>query len=109
MTHTKLKAGEVAGTYHVTSPITESDILQMARSLARRRLAKGRKVTQPAMVFDYLQTLLQDVEHEVFSALFLDSQHRVIRFEELLRGIIDSASMSPEKWLSKPWHITPPG
>lgn len=97
MTHTKLKAGEVAGTYHVTSPITESDILQIARSLARRRLAKGRKVTQPAMVFDYLQTLLQDAEHEIFSALFLDSQHRVIRFEELFRGTIDAASVYPRE------------
>ncbi len=34
---------------------------------------------------------------EVFSAVFLDSQHRVIRFEELFRGTIDSASVYPRE------------
>ena len=60
--------------------------MSIARAFARRRLARGRKITQPALAFEYLQVLLQDYEHEVFSAVFLDSQHRVIRFEELFRG-----------------------
>ncbi|GAA0568061.1 DNA repair protein RadC [Halomonas salifodinae] len=97
MHHAKLVAGEVAGTYHVTAPVTETDILQMARALARRRLAKGRKITQPVQAFDYLQTLMQDYEHEVFGALFLDCQHRIIRFEELFRGTIDAASVYPRE------------
>lgn len=97
MTHAKLVAGEVAGTYHITAPVTEHDIRSMARILARRRLAKGRKITQPKLAFSYLQTLLQDYEHEVFSVLFLDSQHRVIGFEELFRGTIDAASVYPRE------------
>nr|WP_298410485.1 DNA repair protein RadC [uncultured Halomonas sp.] len=97
MTHAKLLAGEVAGTYHITAPVTEHDLLGMAQALARRRLARGRKITQPTLAFVYLQTLLQHYEHEVFSALFLDSQHRVIRFEELFRGTIDSASVYPRE------------
>ncbi|XKH61027.1 DNA repair protein RadC [Halomonas sediminis] len=99
MTHTKLKAGEVAGTYHVTAPVTEADIINMAKRFARRRLAKGRKITQPAQAFEHLQLLLQDYEHEVFSVLFLDSQHRVIRFEEMFRGTIDAASVYPREVL----------
>ncbi|MCH4565051.1 DNA repair protein RadC [Halomonas sp. EGI 63088] len=97
MTHRKLVAGEVAGTYHVIDEVTEAELLQIAQRLARRRLARGRKLTQPALVFEYLQVLLQEVEHEVFSAVFLDSQHRVIRFEELFRGTIDSASVYPRE------------
>ncbi|MFC3294116.1 RadC family protein [Modicisalibacter luteus] len=93
MNHAKFQAGEVAGTYQVASAVTEADIFHMAKQLARRRLARGRVISQPARAFDYLQVLLQDYEHEVFSALFLDSQHRVIRFEELFRGTIDSASV----------------
>lgn len=99
MTHAKLKAGEVAGTYHVTSPVTETDIITMAKRFARRKLAKGRKITQPSQAFEHLQLLLQDYEHEVFSVLFLDSQHRVIRFEELFRGTIDAASVYPREVL----------
>ncbi|MCD6009263.1 RadC family protein [Halomonas sp. IOP_31] len=97
MHHRKLSAGETAGTYHVTGSVTESELLSIAKAFARRRLARGRKITQPALAFEYLQLLLQDYEHEVFSALFLDSQHRVISFEELFRGTIDSASVYPRE------------
>lgn len=99
MPHSKLKAGEVAGTHHVTSPVTETDIITMAKRFARRKLAKGRKITQPSQAFEHQQLLLQDYEHEVFSVLFLDSQHRVIRFEELFRGTIDAASVYPREVL----------
>src|SRR5690554_4798060 len=97
MNHRKLIAGELAGTYHVTEAVTESDLLQIAKAFARRRLAKGRKITQPRLAFEYLQVLLQDYQHEVFSAVFLDTQHRVICFEELFRGTIDSASVYPRE------------
>ncbi|WP_163558810.1 DNA repair protein RadC [Halomonas sp. NO4] len=97
MTDGKLVAGKVAGTYRVTEAVTESELLQFAKRLAKRRLARGRKITQPALAFEYLQVLLQDYEHEVFSAVFLDSQHRVICFEELFRGTIDSASVYPRE------------
>lgn len=99
MTHTKLKAGEVAGTYLVTSPVTETDVIIMAKRSAQRKLAKGHKISQPPQAFEHLQLLLQDYEHEVFSGLFLDSQHRVIRFEELFRGTIDAASVYPREVL----------
>lgn len=85
MTHAKLKAGEVTGTHLVTSPVTETDINTMTKLFARRKLAKGRKITQPSQAFEHLQILLQDYEHEVCSVHFLDSQHHVIRFEELFR------------------------
>ncbi|UXZ53970.1 DNA repair protein RadC [Halomonas sp. 7T] len=99
MPHSKLKAGEVAGTYHVTSPVTETDIITMAKGFARRKLARGCKITQPSQAFEHLRLLLQDYEHEVFSVLFLDTQHRVIRFEEMFRGTIDTASVYPREVL----------
>jgi DNA repair protein RadC len=101
MNHRKLSAGETAGTYRITDQVTEAELLSIAKAFARRRLARGRKITQPALAFDYLQVLLQDYEHEVFSALFLDSQHRVICFEELFRGTIDAASVYPREVVKK--------
>jgi DNA repair protein RadC len=97
MNHRKLSAGETAGTYRINAPVTEAELLSIAKAFARRRLARGRKITQPALAFEYLQILLQDYQHEVFSAVFLDSQHRVIRFEELFRGTIDAASVYPRE------------
>ncbi|WP_313512323.1 JAB domain-containing protein [Pseudomonas sp.] len=87
----KLKAAEPGGSYHVESPVTESDILLMARQLAACRFRKGRALTDPTCVGEYLQVLLQDYHHEVFGLLLLDSKHRVIRFEEMFRGSIDAA------------------
>lgn len=97
MNHCKLKAGEIAGTYDITAPITEAELVSIAQAFARRRLTRGRKLTRPDLVFDYLQVLFQGYEHEVFSALFLDTQHRLIHFETLFRGTIDSASVSPRE------------
>ena len=71
----------------------------MAKRFARRKLAKGRKISRPSQAFEHLQLLLQGYEHELFSMLFLDSQHRVIRFEELFRGTIDAASVYPREVL----------
>ena len=92
MRYHKLRAGEIPGTYVVTEPVTEQDLLLMANQIARKRLAKG-----TADAAQRLQTLLQDREHEVFAALFLDNQHRLLAFEELFHGTLDSASVYPRE------------
>lgn len=97
MTHAKLTTGEVAGAYLVTSPVTETNTITMAKRCARRKLAKLRKIMQPSQAFENLQLLLQDYEHEVFSVLYLDSQHRVICFEELFRGHRLGQRLSPQE------------
>ncbi len=97
MRYHKLKAGECPGTYVVTEPVTEQDLLRMANQIARKRLAKGAVITSTKEAAELLQTLLQDRDHEVFGALFLDSQHRVHAFEELFRGTLDSANVYPRE------------
>lgn len=93
----KLKASDSTGTYVVESPVTESDILLMAKQLASLRLRRGRTLTSPKEVFSHLQALLADYEHEVFALLLLDSRHRVIAFREVFRGTLDGASVYPRE------------
>lgn len=93
----KLKTSESTGTYLVESPLTETDILLMARQLANLRLRRGRALTSPREVFNHLQALLADYEHEVFALLMLDSRHRVISFQEIFRGTLDGASVYPRE------------
>lgn len=75
--------------------------LQAVLELARRHLSTdltGRHALKdPAAVRNYLQALLRDREQEVFGALFLDNQHRVLAFEPLARGTIDGASVYPRE------------
>jgi DNA repair protein RadC len=93
----KLKASDSTGTYLVESPVTETDILLMARQLANLRLRRGRALTSSKEVFSHLQALLGDNEHEVYAMLLLDSRHRVIAFHELFRGTLDSARVYPRE------------
>ena len=93
----KLKAGEATGTYLVDSPVSEADILLMAQQLARQRLCRGRSLTSPKAVFNHLQTLLGDYEHEVFALLLLDSKHRILTFQELFRGTLDATGVYPRE------------
>ena len=97
MRYHKLKAGECPGTYVVTEPVTEQDLLRIANQIARKRLAKGTAITSTTEAAERLQTLLQEREHEVFGLLLLDNQHRVLAFEELFRGTLAGANVYPRE------------
>jgi DNA repair protein RadC len=72
-----------------------------ARELIRRLLAEelaGRSaLCSPGAVRDYLRLLLSSKEHEVFVALFLDAQNRLISAEELFRGTLTQTSVYPRE------------
>jgi DNA repair protein RadC len=71
--------------------------LELARRCLRAELDAGAALTAPGAVRDYLRLALGGREHEVFSALFLDSQHRVLKVEELFRGTLSQTSVYPRE------------
>lgn len=75
--------------------------LQAALEVARRHLAEclppRQALNDPAAVKRYLQSRLRDREREVFAALLLDSQHRVLGYEALAQGTLDGASVYPRE------------
>lgn len=98
MRYHKLKAGSEPGTYVMeTNVVTEDDILTMAKQLARKRLTKGRCLSNPDEVQDHLLTLYREHEHELFAVLLLDNSHRLIGLHELFRGTINSAVVHPRE------------
>lgn len=50
-------------------------------------------MTSPQAVKDFCCLELAGHEHEIFGALFLDSQHRLIEFKELFRGTVNACSV----------------
>jgi DNA repair protein RadC len=54
-------------------------------------------LTSPQASKDYVKLQLATYEHEVFACLFLDNTNRVITFEEMFRGTIDSANVYPRE------------
>ncbi|MFO8025206.1 RadC family protein [Thiohalophilus sp.] len=79
--------------------------LQAVMALAQRHLGetlqRESSLNSPQDTRRYLQSRLRDLPHEVFACLFLDSQHRVIRYEELFRGTLNGASVHPREVVKK--------
>ncbi|MDR5900664.1 MULTISPECIES: RadC family protein [Halomonas] len=71
--------------------------LELSRRHLASQLARGEALTSPTLVRAYLSSQLRHLGHEEFAALFLDTQHRVIRYESLFRGTLDSASVYPRE------------
>jgi DNA repair protein RadC len=75
--------------------------LAAAREIVKRSLNEELQhqnaLTSPGKVTDYLKVLLSGLEHEVFVALFLDAQHRLIAAEELFRGTLTQTSVYPRE------------
>jgi DNA repair protein RadC len=69
--------------------------------LARRALQAGLRsepvFDSPTRVREYLSLQLAERPHEVFAALFLDAQHRLIEYAELFRGTLTQTSVYPRE------------
>ena len=79
------------------SPNEQKVLDRAARILAREMKERPHSMTSPQLVRNFLRFRLEHVEHEVFCALFLDNQNRLIEFSELFRGTLDSASVYPRE------------
>jgi len=74
---------------------THDELVRRAlRSLERRARRPGVLLNKPSVVADWFRLRLAEREHEVFAAAWLDHHHRLIAFEELFRGTINSAPVA---------------
>jgi DNA repair protein RadC len=72
-------------------------VLELARRCLHEEMRAGDALTSPGTVRDYLRLALGGREHEVFVALFLDAQHRVLTVHELFRGTLTQTSVYPRE------------
>ncbi|MBF7052314.1 DNA repair protein RadC [Halomonas sp. KAO] len=79
-------------------------VIDAARQVVERSVAKGMKLNTPNRVREFLWLKLAGYDHEVFGAIFLDTQHRVIEFSELFHGTLDSASVYPREVVKAALH-----
>ena len=72
-------------------------VLELARRALKHDLSRGNALASPRAVRDYLQLVLSARDREVFLALLLDAQHRVIAAEELFAGTLTQTSVYPRE------------
>jgi DNA repair protein RadC len=72
-------------------------VLEMARRALGENLRDKDAFSSPAAVRDYLRLKLSGLAHEVFFALWLDTQHRLLAAEELFHGTLSQTSVYPRE------------
>ena len=81
--------------------VAKSAQLRAALELTERYLQagfdRGDPLTDPVTTGRFLKSKLRGYTREVFACLYLDNQHRLIRYEELFFGTIDGASVHPRE------------
>jgi DNA repair protein RadC len=91
----RLSAGE-----HV-----DDAVIMLARNLLTHRFQLKRpSMNSPKCVRDYLTLKLSELGHEVFCAVFLDAQNRVIECEEMFRGTLTQTSVYPREVVKRALH-----
>jgi len=71
--------------------------IELARRSIEEKLQSGAVLTSPGAVRDYLRLALGGKPHEVFVCIWLDAQHRVIKFDEPFRGTLTQTSVYPRE------------
>ena len=72
-------------------------VIELAQRSIGETLKEGAALTSPGAVRDYLRLALGAREHEVFVCIWLDAQHRVVKFEEPFRGTLTQTSVYPRE------------
>ena len=70
---------------------------ELARRQAQEPLRTADVLSSPQQTRKFLQLHLGSRDREVFSCMFLDSQHRMIRCDDLFLGTLDGAAVYPRE------------
>ena len=79
-------------------------LLELAHRHLKDTLQRVDAIQSVADTRRYLMARMRHHPHEVFSCLFLDNKHRVIQYEELFFGTIDSSAVHPRQVVKRALH-----
>ena len=90
---------EEAAPYSIAvTAMTDDQILARAQEIAEARMRNPDVFINPHQTRSYLIAMLRPLQHEIFGALFVDSQNRLVAPPTTLAtGTIDGASVYPRE------------
>jgi DNA repair protein RadC len=91
------RAGQVAWARPGAQPARLAAALELGHRHLSAELERGAALSDPRRPGRYFAQRLRRLPHEVFAALFLDTRHRTLAFEELFRGTLDGAEVHPRE------------
>lgn len=72
-------------------------VVEIARRSLAQRLEQAPVFDSPGAVKDFVRLKLATLPHEVFAVLFVDSQHRLLKWDEMFRGTLNQTSVYPRE------------
>jgi len=69
--------------------------LEMSKRYLGEQLQKSSALTSSQITRDYLTSELRGESREIFAVMFLDNQHKILKFERLFFGTINAAAVYP--------------
>ena len=82
------------GKYH---PAPKKMVLTAANKLSGYQLRRGSHIISSELAKTVIGYKLQGRQQEVFACLFLDTQHRILSFQEMFRGSIHHTAVHPRE------------
>jgi DNA repair protein RadC len=88
--------------------------VRLIHGVARRFLEDRLKETfyrfgSSREVFDYLYHSMRDLKREVFKVLYLDSQNRILRAEDLFQGSLTASAVYPREVMKRALELPAAG
>jgi len=88
---------QVLQSYVTQGPLTKHQVLEKASEILAEKMFNSDVFESVSETKAFLEFKLGHYEREVFSILLLDNRHRLISFQKLFYGTIDSASIYPRE------------
>jgi DNA repair protein RadC len=89
------------GLYRVRGYFRPEDLVRVAADILLDDMAGKAVMSNPANAARFVQLALAQEKNEHFAALFLSTQHHLLRFETLFTGTVDGASVYPRVVVQK--------
>ena len=71
--------------------------LEMSKRYFHNEMCESDLINNPEASKQFLRRALTGKQYEVFACLYLDTQHKILGFEELFRGTLNAASVYPRE------------
>lgn len=98
MQNLKFKSSDLPGCFvSTTEDLTESDILDMALYLSKKRLSVRQQVDSPDKIVNYLRCLYHGHQREIFGVIFLDAMLSIIETREMFSGSVNQVLIIPRE------------
>lgn len=76
-------------------------IVELGRRVLTEKMQSTVLLNNPEMVREYLGLTMRGLEHEVFVAVFLNTQHRLIQAEQMFKGTLTQTAVYPREVLKR--------